>query len=129
MKKAATIIFAFLRITFVIIFASFIGYLGFAAAFSDLGPGETVLTRLVVTGMVILFGGFFVGIIEKRIWYLAGICAWGTIFVGLGIGFVGLGMVKWEAIAVYMISPVVISLLGGYIGSRIRNRLSKIRSR
>ena len=129
MRKAFAIIFAFLRITLAIVFAYFIGYFGLAAAFSDLGPSETVLNRLVVTGLVFLFGGFIVGIIEKRIWYLAGICAWGPIRVYLGIGFLGLGMVKWEAISVYMILPIALSLLGGYIGFRIRNRLSEIRSR
>ncbi|MCK4321856.1 hypothetical protein KAX08_05000, partial [candidate division WOR-3 bacterium] len=95
--------------------------------FADIFMESNPFIPHALGGALLLFGGIVVGVIVKKYWYLAGGCAWLALLLSLPIL---VGVVRspisgiYFIIAVYMILPIALSLLGGYIGFRIRNRLS-----
>ncbi len=92
----------------------------------------STFVRIAVGGILLLFGGIAVGVLVKEYWYLSGICAWYAFLSSLFLyaGFPsGDIMSPYFIFAVYTILPIALSLLGGYIGFQIRNRLSEIRIR
>jgi len=99
---------------------------GLAAFFSDLGPMEPAWLRLA--GVVLLFaiGGGVVGILLPDNWYLA---AAGCCSVAM-FGLFGLSMrlkmggppPYWFVIALELIGPLAVTLVSGYLGSRLRRR-------
>ena len=128
MRKAATILGVY--ITYFLF-----GVIGGSifCPFSDLLMESNPFIHHVIGGAILLFGGIIVGVLINKYWYLAGGCAWFALLLACGhllsllkapissIYFI-------KEIVTYMILPIAISLLGGYIGFRIRDRLFEIRS-
>ena len=60
------------------------GFLSLAQIFSDLGPQETQVSRILVTWLTLIFGAVLIGLIVPRRWYLAVLSAWGPFLLAGG---------------------------------------------
>ena len=87
-----------------------LGFVGLSLLFSDLGPGESNLERIVATAAVFAVGGLIVGlIVGKRLWYLSAICSWGGVLIGAVTARLGV-----DRVFLFLALPLAVSLIGGY---------------
>jgi len=104
------------------------GIVAIPSVFSDLGPGESVVLRVLTAVAIFGVGGFLVSWTGRGEWRLAAFCAWAPGAMGLMLLLVKLRTGEtppyWSAIAGFLFGPLAISLLGGYAASRIRERRS-----
>lgn len=75
-----------------------LGFVGLSLLFSDLGPGESGLGRILLTGAFFFFSGLVIGYVAPRRWWLAGLTAWGGVLLGAA-GLVS-GGPRTDAVAV-----------------------------
>lgn len=127
------------KIALSVIFALLSGVFGLSMVFSDLGPGEAWWGRVLVATIFFFFCGLAVGWFNPRFWIIAALSAWGGIFMGGLLVFFALskyGKAAFDAqeppyISVGLIMlflPVTFSVVGGYIGKLIGQRLAKAKS-
>lgn len=90
------------------------GFFGLSLFFSDLGPGETMLSRFITAGILFFLTGLVTGYFNPHIWMLAGLVGWGGVLLGVS------GLIRREEILLSL-SMLLISLgpafLGGFLGS------------
>lgn len=122
-----------------VIFAMLIGVFGLSLVFSDLGPGEAWWGRVLVATLFFFFCGLGIGWFNPRFWMIAGLSAWGGILMGGLLVFFALskyGTAAFDAheppyISVGLIMlflPVTFSLVGGYVGKMIGQRMAKTKN-
>lgn len=95
------------------------GFIGLSLFFSDLGPGETIVTWFIIAGVLFFFSGLIIGYFNAEMWLLSGIAGWGGTIVGLTgllIGENSLG-----AFLTLLLS-LGIALMGGFLGAIILKR-------
>jgi hypothetical protein len=104
------------------------GIVAIPPVFSDLGPGESVVLRVLAAVVIFGVGGFLVSWTGRGEWRLAAFCAWAPIAMGLMLLLIKLRTGEtppyWSAIVGFLFGPLVISVLGGYTASWIRERRS-----
>jgi hypothetical protein len=114
MRLIIGIVFAMLAII--------IGFFGLTLFFSDGTP--SMVQRLAIAGVVYFVFGLLTGYFNPQIWLLAGLAAWGPVFLGVqGIASHGGGAV--EAIPSFLGVaglPLAAALIGAYLGSLPRRR-------
>lgn len=103
-----------------------VGLLGLSMFFADLGPGETLTSRLTQAALLFFLSGALIGYLHNRTWMLAGLVAWGPVLLSLvrlpsavigGIPVSGLA----ELFA-FLLLPLGLALAGGYLGALLANR-------
>ena len=102
-----------------VLFALVVGLFGLSLFFSDFGPGETIAVRFLIAGLVFLFSGLVIGLINPRSWLLSGMVGWGGFLLSL------LGMFRLEDVPLALLTLVVSlgpAFLGGYTGSLISRK-------
>lgn len=108
------------------------GLVAFTFVFSDLAPGESVLLRVAIVVAVFGGGGFLVGWTAQGRWRLASVCAWTPIAMGVFMlsGKLQTGNTPpyWSAIFGFLFGPLLVSLFGGFLASRLRARHSSDQS-
>lgn len=95
------------------------GLFGFSLLFSDLGPGETLLSRLLLAALVFLVAGAIIGYLNRKTWLLSGVAGGGGAMLALQT-LVSRESDLLQTIVLLAVSPGA-ALLGGYLG----NLLSK----
>ena len=115
---------AVLKIAGFIIAELIIGFFGLDLIFSDFGPGETALSRMIIIAVFYVLFGLAAGFIVPRRWYLAGIMAWGGILVAVFafVGNVGAGL-RPMFLSLVPLLTLAITLCAGWIGMRLRSFL------
>ena len=109
-----------IRIVAAVLVALVLGFLGLSLVFSDLGPGESTLTRTLVTVLTFLGGGFITGLIAgSRAWPLSILSAWGPILLGLVAMRFGI-----DRLFTLVLPPLLLSLLGGYLSMLVTRAVS-----
>ena|SRR3989304_1974493 len=101
-----------LRVAGSVILSLILGSFGFSMLFSDLGSGETLVSRLMMTAMYFLLSGLLTGYFNPSAWLIAGIIGWGGVLLALQSLISG---VLSEAL-VLVLASLVPALLGGYLG-------------
>lgn len=96
-----------------------LGFFGLSLLFSDLGPGETQASRNATVAIFTFLSGLFMGYFNPKVWFLAGLVAWGGALLGIG----GLTSNPVSALGVMLLS-LGPALLGGYIGGLIGRKYS-----
>lgn len=122
------------------VLALLFGFFGLALVFSDLGPGESWVVRILVATLFFLISGALIGFLNPNLWMISGLTAWGGLLIG--------GFITWGAIRRYdrgdaasaqeptnisaglimLFLPLTLSLIGGYIGGYIGKRLRQRRT-
>lgn len=127
------------KVTFSVIFALLFGVFGLSMVFSDLGPGEAWWERVLVATFFFFFCGLAVGWFNPRFWIIAGLSAWGGILMG-GLlilasfskyGTAAFGVQEPPYISaglMVLFLPLTFSLVGGYVGKLIGQRMAKAKS-
>jgi hypothetical protein len=105
-----------------IVIGGYVGFVGLSALFSDLGPGESQLSRDLETVAIFGVGGFTVGLLTRSRWYLAGLVAWGGVLLGLGSLLSGSLQGLWS----YGAFSIVCSLGGGYLGFQCTRLIQRL---
>lgn len=97
-----------------------LGIFGFALLFTDLGPGETLARRDLVTVLFNLLCGLLFGLVNPKSWPYSGILAWGGVLIALRGIFSGPS--AWlDTLTVLGLAPLP-ALAGGYVGAWLRRR-------
>lgn len=113
------------------VIASILGIIGVGLVFSDISRGETAISRSAITAIFFLFCSLVIGYFNDRAWLISVIIAWGSILFG---GFLTLAALRNHGSNVFaaqeppyisaglviLFLPLILSLLGGYIGSRLK---------
>lgn len=100
--------------------ALILGFIGASLLFSDLGPGETMTSRMVTAVVFYLISGFAVSYLNPKLWLVGGLVSWGAVLLGLG------GLLRGPTIEtlVYLLPSTVPTFTGAYLGRIIgANRL------
>ncbi len=97
-----------------------VGLFGLVLLFSDLGPGESYLSRYSLTFAGHLFFGFLFGLVNPRVWPFSGLVAWGGILIALRSAIAG--PQGWpDAATVVGLAPLP-AVGGGYLGRLVAGR-------
>jgi len=94
-----------------------IGFFGFSASLSDLGPGETWAIRMASVYVVSLVGSLGVGALLYKWWPVAVACSWGVLLGG--------AMLDSSYFQVAMFVVPILCLLGGFAGYQLIKLLLK----
>jgi len=91
--------------------------------FADLGPGESELSRFLTAAVFFFLSGLFIGYLNPKAWLLAGLNAWGGVFLGLVAGIASLSGLPeapkpYGALAI-LFGPLGLALLGSRFGAQI----------
>jgi hypothetical protein len=110
----------------VAILVAILGLIGVALVISDLGAGEGFTARVLVGVVFFLGSGILVGWLVGRRWMVSGLLAWAV------LGYTLIGLIRklsfdspfpyWSVIVTSSTIPLVLALVGGYLGSKIRLR-------
>jgi peptidoglycan/LPS O-acetylase OafA/YrhL len=114
------------------ILALVLGIIGLSMVFSNLGPSESETGRVITAAIFFFLCGLGIGYFNPRAWIISGLSAWGSISFGLLMVLSAIGKYGNNAFAaqkppyisvglVILLLPVSLSLLGGYIGQRLKN--------
>ncbi len=116
MARATSVI----RIAVFALLALALGFVGLSLLFSDLGPGETFRSRMLVTALFFLLSGLIIGYFNARIWWLGGLVSWG----GALLGIVGLlsGLSNIAERLFFLLISVGPAFLGAYLGGLLGRR-------
>ncbi len=99
-----------------------VGLFGAGMLFSDFSVGETVVDRMITIAMFHIFFGMVLGYLNPRRPWIAALIAWGAVFLGAASLFSDVAEFPWRLIvAVVMIAPLPITLIGAYGGMRLRS--------
>lgn len=109
-----------LKLTAFVLLGIALGFFGLSLLFSDLGPGETITSRLTTAGLFYLASGMLIGFFNASLWPIAGVIAWGAIILGLG-GFFGGRPDLFEDLLLPAVA-LVPTFLGGYLGALLNRK-------
>lgn len=113
-----------LRIPLVVFIAVLFGLFGFTLLFSDFGVSETAGSRILLIVVYNLLAGWIIGFLTPRYAWLSGIAGWSGFALGI-VAFL-VSMIRLDIReTVFSFLPtatVLLTLLGGKIGSLMRNR-------
>ena len=103
-----------------------LGFIGVSLLFSDLGPGETMTSRLITAIVFYLISGFAVSYLNPRFWLVGGVVSWGGVLFGLG----GLIRGPTTETLIYLLPSTVPTFTGAYLdeivgGKRLIGRLTR----
>lgn len=117
------------KIALTVILALAVGALGILYVFMDIGPTRTELGRLLTGVALFLVAGLVLGLLnpEGRAWLLSGIAAWGLILLGgygLWISLTHPPSADLGLALLFLIGPLGLALLGGWLGARLRRSRS-----
>ena len=89
-----------------------LGFVGVSLLFSDLGPGETMASRLFTAVIFFLVTSFAVSYFNPWHWWLGGLVSWGGVLLGVG------GLIRGPTIEtlLYLLPSVAPSFVGAYLG-------------
>ncbi len=117
------------RTVFGVLLALVVGVIALPFVFSDLGPEETVARRVALAGGVFFVGGVLSGALASRRWPVSGLCAWTPFGMGLFMLVSKLTvrgeMPYWSAIGTFLLAPLIVAVIGGFVGSRLASRIAK----
>ena len=101
-----------------------LGFSGLSLLFSDLGPGETYVSRALIAGLFFFLASLFIGYFNPSRWWLSGLVAWGGVFLGIGalLGSPGKGAKEFLLSLGVLVLPLGISLFGGKRGAKLNKR-------
>lgn len=117
-----------LRVAITTVMVLIAGLFGFGVfIFSDLGPGETLLSRLLTAAAFFLLCGLLVGYVNSDVWALSLLLAWAE-FLLVPVGLLSQPQ-GWGELLALLSATALPSVLGGYLGSRLRHILPFWRSR
>lgn len=114
-----------LKIVLTVALALGIGLLGLGIVFADTPFTETA-TRRLLSGVILFFGsGLLIGLLspEGRGWLVAGLGAWGLMLLGttgLWLSVTNPPSADYPLALTYLTGPVSLTLIGGYLGARLR---------
>lgn len=114
--------------------ALILGVVGLVLVFSDSGPNESWLGRVLIAALLFFLCGLGIGFFNPRRWIIAGLTAWGGVLMG---GFIVCAAIrKYESDAfraqeppyiaaglVLLFMPIGLALFGAYIGKLLREKL------
>ncbi len=63
--------------------AVLLGVVGMDLILADLGPGETIAQRMLITGGFFFVSGLLFGVLNKRYWPGAALIAWGGVLAAI----------------------------------------------
>lgn len=120
------------------VLALLLGFFGLAFVFSDLSSGEAWLERVIVAALFFFLSGLGIGFFHPKWWIIAGLTAWGGIFLGGFIVLMAIGRYGSTAFDAqeppYISAGLIIlfvslglALIGGYIG-KLLSRMRKVRT-
>ena len=105
------------------------GFLGLAQVFSDLGPRETGMQRILSTLLTCIIGSLLIGLIVPKRWYLAVLNAWGPLLLAGGGLLVAIRMGRVTEVLSGLLPILVVmpgtSLLSALAGALMRQRLHR----
>jgi hypothetical protein len=114
------------------VFALAFGGLGYALAVFDLGLGESWPVRAVAAALFFFLGGFGFGYFNPDGWLIAGLTAWGCVYLGVLSVVAALNSsenvsaVRFEPPVyvglILLFAPLGLALLGGYLGKNLKLR-------
>lgn len=120
-----------LRIVIAVALAVVVGVIALALLFSDLGPEESMVQRIIILGGLFFAGGILVGGIAGRKWRVSALCAWSPVMLGL-TGLIGhLPILRamrfqfWIELAGLLLVPLGVALLGGYVGNWLEGWIAR----
>src|SRR5436309_6428654 len=105
------------------------GFLSLAQIFSDLGPQETQVSRILVSWLTLIFRAVLIGLIMPRCWYLAVLTAWGpfllvggSLLVAIRTGRITQAFAGF--VETFLIVPGIL-LLSAFAAAVMRQRLHR----
>ena len=104
-----------LKVSSLIVFSIVFGLFGLSLLFSDLAPGESLLSRLVMAALFFLVTGIIIGYLNRTTWLISGLIGWGGVLLALQSLLNSAPNVLQTIIL--MFTSVVPAFLGGYLGS------------
>ena len=90
------------------------GIFGFVLLYSDLGPGESLVGRLLMTALAFLVAGVIIGYLDRATWLLAGLTGWGGVLLAMQ-NTLNRGSHPMWTLVLLLVSPGA-AFLGGYLG-------------
>ena len=118
------------RVALAVLTALAIGLVGLWGVITDIGPGDSLLKRLLMTGLVYAIGSAAVGALVPRRWYVSLLGAWGPFAFGLVGLFVKLAngglMRNWRILALTLLAAPAMAMLFGYLGAWARVKTTSV---
>src|SRR5712691_8712731 len=105
------------------------GFLGLDQIFSDLGPHEAGVSRLVTSALTYVIGSVLVGFIMPRHWYIAVLNGWGALLLAVPIliGAIRSGRLipSWTILGLVILVIPGVNLISGRAGAMARHRMTR----
>lgn len=110
-----------------LLYSFLIGVIGLSLLFSDLGPGESGISRAFTIGIVYLISSLPIGYVLPKHWKRAGYLSWSSLllFFFAFLGSLPEGLQRTLS-TLTLLTPLFVTLLGGYIGSYLRTHYKKV---
>lgn len=109
---------AILRLTGIILLAISSGFFGLNLLFSDLGPSETIRTRIFTIVIFYFAAGLGIGILAPRRRVLSGVAGWGAAILGLTAFMGAIGKSLEDALmSILVILIVPFTFTAGWLGA------------
>lgn len=114
-------IFSLFGKIFSLILALGLGVVQGALFFADFAPGETQVTRLIMSVCLAVIGGVVFGYNFPRLWPLALLNTW-VLLIFIGLSSTAPGLTAATAVPRFgvLASPVLVSIVAGFIGAKIK---------
>ncbi len=112
------------RLVLAIVIAFVVGFFGLSLLFSDLGPGETFTSRVIIAIVAYFITGLAIGWLVPRAWLIAALAAWGSALLGIFTL-----LTNTLGALVTLLASLAPALVGGALGAAIANEQSRRASR